>query len=293
MSSYQTLLRVAVEHSYNLNGACTCLNFSPTEKTQNLLLNAGLILKKTMDGIRIVYDKDSLEALELYVQDLQEPISFDFKVYSQDLDFKSYTEPCTAVTNSVLYFDNRATSRSGKQNLSASKLVSKKDFKKTDSIELKDILSPKDRLLPPEFVVRIFANNNKGQLLKQWLEPESTTYSISFDSRQRYWKYYLLGKLVSENESSSGFCIVDPDKRVEFEATGEELLSDQSVAYTFRSKQQIPLNDCYPFHFQLRQKGQDDEVVVINQLPVASVKHIGTDMVADQAMIVAEIYINS
>jgi len=293
LSSYQTLLRVAVEHSYNLNGVCSCLNFSPTEKTQNLLVNAGLICKKTTDGIRIVYDKDSLEALELYAQDLQEPISFDFKVYSQDPDFKSYTEPYTAVTDSVLYFDNRATSRSGKQNLSVSKFVSNKDFKKTDTSELKEILSPKDRLLPPEFVVRIVANNDKGQLLKQWLEPEPTIYSISFDSRQRYWKYYLLGKLVSRNESSSGFSVVDPDKRVEFEATGEELLPDQSVAYTYRSKQQIPLNDYSPFRFQLRQKDQGDEVIVINHLPVASVKQIGTDTVADQTTVVAEIYINS
>ena len=282
-----------MEHSYNQDGVCTCLSFLPTKKTESLLLNAGLLCKKTTDGIQIVYDKDSLEALEMYVQDQQEPLSFDFKVYSQDADFKSYTRPYTAVSDSVLYFDNRAISGSGEQNLSVSKNVSNKDFKKMDASELADIISPKDRLLPPEFVVRIFASNGKGQLLKQWLEPDPTIYSIRFDSRQRYWKYYLLGKLVSKNKSNNAFCVVDPDKRFEFEATGEELLSDQSVAYTFRSKKKIPFNDYYPFRFQLKQKGQGDEVVVINQLPAASAKQIGTDKIADQATVVAEIYINS
>lgn len=293
MSSYLTLLTVAVEHSYNLDGVCSCLIFSPTEKTQNVMINAGLICRKTTDGIRIVYDKDSLETLELFAKDQQEPLSLDFKVYSQDPDFKSYTEPYTTATDSVLYFDNRATSGSGKQNLSILKHVSSKDLKKTDTGELKDILGPKDRLLPPEFVLRIFASNNKGLLLKQWLAPEPTIYAIGFDSRQRYWKYYLLGKLVNKKTSNSGFRVVDPDKQVEFEVTGEERLSDRSVAYTFRSKQQIPFNEYYPFRFQLKQKDQGDEVVVINRLPVASVKQIGTDTVAEQATVVAEIYINS
>jgi hypothetical protein len=258
-----------------------------------LLVNAGLLCKQKRDGIQIIYDKDNMEALQLYVQDQQEPLSFDFKVYSQDPDFRGYTEPGVAVTDSVLYFDNRATGGHGRQKLSVSKNVSDKDFKKMDTLELMDVISPADRLLPPEFVVRIFASNNEGQLLKQWLEPEPTVYSIRFDSRQRYWKYYLLGKLVGKNKSNNAFCIVDPDNQFEFESTGEELLSDQRVAYTFRSKKQIPFNDYYPFRFQLKHKDRDDEVVLINRLPVASVKQIGTDEVEDHATVVAEIYINS
>lgn len=293
MSSYQTLLSVAVGHDFNLNGMCTCLDFIPTKKTQSLLDNAGLICKKTVDGIRIICDKDNLECLELYVQDVEEPLSFDFKVYSRDFDFKSYSEPHTAVTDSILYFDNLASSGAGKQNLSVSKFVSSKDFNKMNSNACKEILNQKEQLLPPEFIVRIFANNDKGSLLDQWIGSPATVYSISFDTRRRYWKYYLLGQLVSHKKSSKDFCIIDPDKQVEFEATGEELLSNQNLAYTYRSKQPIRFSENYPFRFQLRQKNQDDEIVVINHLPVANVKQIGTDTVANQKTVVAEIYINS
>ena len=293
MSYYQTLLRVSIEHSYNLDGICTCLSFLPTQKTESLLVNAGLLCKKTADGIQILYDKDRLEALELYVQDRQDPLSFDFKVYSNDPDFKSYTEPYAAASDSVLYFDNHSTGGAGRQNLSVSSYVSNKDFKNINLSVFSNILSSEDRLLPPEFVVRIFAGNGKEQLLKQWLEPEPTIYSIRFESRQRYWKYYLLGRLVSKNRSNDTFYVVDPDRQFEFESTGEEQLSDQSLAYTFRSKKQIPFNDFYPYRFQLKQKGRGDELVVIDQLPVASIKQIGEDKIKGRAAVVAEIYINS
>ena len=293
MTSYQTLLRVAVEHSYHLDGVCASLSFRPTEKTRALFSNTGLIFKKTTDGIRIVYDRSCLEALKLYAQDKEEPLSFDFKVYSEDPDFKSYTKPDIVGANTILYFDNRKAAKSARQNLQVSKYVSDKDIRPTDAAELVDILGSRDRLLPPECVVRLFANDDKGDFLKQWLEPDPTIYSIRFDSRRRYWKYYLLGKLVSESEAGHVYSVVDPDKQVEFEATGQEVLSGQKVAYTFRSKQKIPFNDYCPLRFQLKQKIPGDEIVVINRLPVARINQIGIDRVAGQATVVAEIYINS
>ena len=293
MSYYQTLLSVAVEHSYNLSGVCPSLYFYPTARTRALFANAGLLCKETIDGIQIVYDQDRIEALEMYSLDQQEPLSFDFKIFSSDPDFRSYTEPFAGGEDEIIYFDNRATSGPGKHVISASEFVSGKDFRQPDSDELKDMLSQKDRLIPPEFVLRIFADNNKGSLLKQWLGKPPTIYSISFTSRQRHWKYYLLGKIVRTDNTNNRFCIVDPDNKVEFETTGEERLPNQSIAYTFRSKQQIPLYERYPYRFQLRQKGKAGETTVIPRLPVASVKQFGKDAMAEQEIIVSEIYINS
>jgi hypothetical protein len=256
-------------------------------------VNAGLLCQESTDGIQIVYDRDRIEALEMYSLDQQEPLSFDFKISSSDPDFRSYSEPYTGGENEILYFDNRATDGSGTQVISASEFVSDRDFRQPNSEELKDMLSQKDRLILPEFVLRIFAYNNKGSLLKQWLEKPPIIYSIRFNSRQRYWKYYLLGKIVRADDTNNGFRIVDPDNKVEFETTGEERLPNQSIAYTFRSMQQIPLYERYPYQFQLRQKGKAGEITVIPSLPVASVKQFGKDAMAEQEIIVSEIYINS
>lgn len=293
MSYYQTLLSVAVEHSYNSSGVCPSLNYYPTDRTRAMFENTGLLFQETIDGIQIVFDRDRVEALEMCSLDPQEPLSFDFRIYSSDPDFRSYTEPYGGGEDEILYFDNRVSGGSGKQVITASEFVSGKDFRQSDSDDIKDILDQKDRLLPPEFVLRIFTDNNKGSLLKQWIGKPPTIYSIRFNSRQRYWKYYLLGKIVRSDNTHTGFSIVDPDNKVEFETTGEEMLPNQSIAYTFRSKQQIPLYERYPYRFQLRHKGKSGETTIIPSLPVASVKQFGKDSMAEQEMLVSEIYINS
>jgi hypothetical protein len=293
LSFYQTLLSVVVEHSYNQSGVCPCLQFNPTDKTRAVLRKAGLLCKETTSGIQIVYDQSRLEALQLYAQDSQEPLSFDFKVYTRDPDFRSYSEPFSAAQDGILYFDNRSAGAPGKQALTAAEVVSVKDFKSEGASEFADLLNQRDCLLPPEFILRIFADSTRGALLPQWLSPEPTVYSIHFNSRQRYWKYYLLGKMVANNKAKTGYSVVDPDDQVEFEAMGEEMLSDQRIAYTFRSKQQIPLNERYSFRFQLKQSAQGRETVVMPRLPVASVRQAGMEAVAEQQTMVSEIYINS
>lgn len=294
MSHFQTLLGVAIEHSYNSAGVCPCLKLNPTEKTRALFKKTGLLCKQTSDGIQIVYDKTRLEALELYAQDLQDPLSFDFKACSLDPDFRSYSEPFSAVEKGILYFDNRKVGGAGRQRLSVSEIVSDKDFRHLDSSEVEGMLSQQDRLLPPEFVLRIYADNNKGPLLEQWLAQPPTIYSVRFSSRQRYWKYYLLGKMARNNQAGNDFYIVDSDNQIEFESTGDETLSNQRIAYTFRSKQRIPLKERYTFRFQLKQKNaQGVEIEVISQLPFASVKQAGMERVGEQETVVSEIYINS
>jgi hypothetical protein len=297
---------------------------------------AGLLYKETVDGICIAYDNSRLEALEMCATDQQDPLSFDFKIYSSNPEFKNYTEPFSADADGVFCFDNLATNETGEQGLAAPKHVSFEELNKSELREcrqvkltelkkmgelneleaeeygeilrqieilkgedqffreLNRILSRKDRFVPPEFVLRIYADNKQGSLLQQWLAPQQPTiYTIGFNSRERYWKYYLLGKMVNDKNSNQSFYVDDADHKVEFETMDEETLSDQSLAYTFRSKQKIPLNERYSFQFQLKQKVQGAETVVIPRLPYASVKQLGKEEVAKQKSIVSEIYINS
>lgn len=282
-----------VEHSYNLGGACQCLDFSPTAKTRSLFDRTGLLYRKTSEGIQLVYDQSRLETLRLFAQDPSEPLSFDFRVYSTDPEFRSYSEPFSTVSDEILYFDNRRAKGASKIALSAAESVTERDFRPTGASEIEGLLNARDLLQPPVFVLRIFADSNQGSLLEQWLGPEPTFYTIRFTSRQRYWKYYLLGRIVNKNGSSDGFYIDDPDNKIEFETTGEETLAGRMRAYTFRSKQRIPITENYQYRFQLKQKGQNGETVVIPSLPFASVEKVGMDTIAEQQAIVSEIYINS
>jgi len=289
LSSYHTLFGISVEHGFYRQSACACLDFLPDDKTRRLFDNAGLMVKKTLRGIEVIYDETRLDVLRLYAEDTDELMSFDFKLQARDDEFRSFTEPFSQAGNQVLYFDNQhPKTAADSKRLSATAFVSSEDLKSVDAEELRGLISDRERLLPPEAVIRIFASNKKGNRLKQWLKPELTQYSIAFKPRQRYWKYYLLGDMAREN-----FYIFDPDKKVDFEPLGEERLCDQRIAYSFRSKKSIPLHESYPYRFQLKDKNAGREDVVINVLPVAGMKQVGKEASVEAGAVVSEIYINS
>ena len=257
-----------------------------------MLERAGLLLRNTETGIQLVYDKHQLEGLQMLAQDAAEPLSFDFRVFATDPDFRNYTEPFADAIDAILYFDNRRATGKGDISLTDNETASGDDFRPLDAAEFEDVLKPRDRLQPPEFVLRLYAESERGALLQQWLEDAPTTYRIRFDSRRRYWKYYLLGKIPGSTSEPS-FFIDDADRQIEFESIGEEILGGSKRAFTFRSKQQIPLNERYQYRFQLKQKGQNGETVLIPSLPFASIRQVGMETIAQQQAIVSEIYINS
>ncbi len=289
MGAFQTLFNLSVMHDFYAAGVCPCLDFIPTEKTRKAMVNAGLVFKKTHAGIALAYDQDRLEALQLYASDAEDPLCFEFKGYAKDPEFRSYTVPFSDDGATVLYFDNEGAVSTGddKIKLHESEYVSKINLVKLDSVQAKDILSHKDRLVPPVIAVRICAGGKRHLLFDDNQLPLTRDYYLNFSARQTFWKYYLLGGM----NKGSAF-IFDPDNKVEFESTGEAELSDKKVALTFRSKQRIPLSEKSEYRFQLREKGHEGEKVLIKRLPVAHASQTGKDVVAEQGMVVSEIYIN-
>ncbi len=341
------MLRVAVEHDYNRDGVCSSLKFIPTDKTRTLLDNAGLICKKESGGIRILYDKDLLDALEMHAL---ESLSLDFRVFSLDPDFNNYTEPFAADVDGIFCFDNRTVEGAGKhrlpplgyfsfEDLRESYLKQRRESELREALrrgelsdweqeeyseilnlgdqhlrEINGILPQSDHLSPPEFVLRIFVEAGQVALLRKPLRkplregrdesPEPTVYVIKFDSKKRYWKYYLTGQLVSTGKTSDDFEITaytedktasaEQDKLPEFRAVKEpEPLSDRRLAYTFRSSARIPCRERYSFLVELKQKDESRKNRGIKNLPVASSKLVGLDTVDEEPEVVSEIYINS
>ena len=289
MSTYQPLFNISVRHEFFTEGLCPCLDFVPTASTGHIIENAGLLLKKTHSGIALAYDQDRLEALQMYANEVDDPLCFEFKAYASDPGFRSYTEPFSADASEVLYFDNQnsASSEDDTIRLHESEYVSKISLVKLDSIQVKDILSHKDRLVSPVFVIKIIAGDGQHALFDDNRVPQTRDYSLNFTARQTFWKYYLLG----DGAKGHPF-IYDPDNKVEFESTGETALSNNRIAQTFRSKQRLPLGEKSAFRFQLRENGHEGEKVLIKRLPVAHASQTGKEVVAEQGMLVSEIYIN-
>ena len=292
MIEYRQILNVAVQHNYHRGGLCRCLDFRPTSETCAAIDRADLLLRKTLHGIELLGNTSRVDALRSMAQDEAEAMSFDFRVHATDPEFRSYTEPFTDAVEAMLYFDNRALDGRGEHSLSAGEFASAADLRPLDAAEFDGVLTPRDRLLPPEFVLRLYAGSGEGSLLDRWPEAGSTAYRIGFVSRSRHWKYYLLGKMIN-NGSAGAYFIADADQRIEFESGGEQFLSGRKRAWTFRSKQRIPLHENYRFRFQLKQKTRSGETVIIPTLPFASIGQVGRETIAEQETTVSEIYINS
>ena len=256
----------------------------------------------------LAYDQSRTEALRLYAEDKTDPLYFEFRVFSSDPHFKSFTVPYGHDSDAILYFNNRATSKPNSMHLSQFDLASAEDLKTLDDFRpldniddeseletdpLRTALLPQDFLKPPAFILHIFVNSDQGSFLDDWLDAKPTQYTIHFDSRERYWKYYLLGAMADENHATEDYYVVDPDDEIQFDALGEEFLTDRKRAFTFRSKQKIPLSEDYSFQFQLKKKDRGVDALMIDGLPVADVKQAGKERAAGADNIVSEIYINS
>ena len=300
MSNYVELFAIRISHDFFENNMCSCLYLTPTDDTANVIENANLILKQSANGLQILCDKSKIDVLALYMNSSEDDFCFEFKAYSQDSYFNSYTEPYIKEKNKILYFDNRTDSTGvGDIIVSKNKMVSDKDIialsfeAKEDYVSkkakiLKSVFSRKDQFILPVFYLRIYSKNKKKALLKHWLEKGITTYTVAFSARQTYWKYYLLGESANERTF-----IIDPEKKIKFQSLGDYVLADNRAAYIFRTTKKIPLQEKYNFRFQLKEKINDSEQVLLNKLPVACLSQTGKEVVERKETVVSEIYINS
>jgi hypothetical protein len=290
LGSYRPLFNIEVNHGFFADGLCPCLDFVASEQTERIIKNTGLLVRKSLGGIGIVYDQSSSDALLSYVEDQAEPLFFDFKVYSNDPAFKSYTEPFSgSLIEGVLYFDNQSHVSIDNKNirLHASEYVTSINSEKFEALQVREIFTQKERLIPPLFIVRIYASGKEGALFPMQVEMAAKNYYLSFKSRNTIWKYYLLGAMAKNN-----VYVLDLDGGVEFEFSGETPLADARTALIFRSISAIPLRQKQDFRFQLRERSSEGDRVLIKRLPVATIGQFGKEIVSGQGIVVSEIYIN-
>jgi hypothetical protein len=112
-------------------------------------------------------------------------------------------------------------------------------------------------------------------------------YYLKFKARKTFWKYYMLGLMAQKHSY-----IADLNDAIRFEFSGEESLSGNRTALTFRSKTPIPMRDTFSYRFQLKESGPRGEKVLIRRLPMASASQINREMIEGEEAVVSEIYIN-
>jgi len=288
--AYIPLFSIHAEHQFFSSGMCENIEFQPTGKSAALMAQAGLINRNTDSSIHIYRDTEKEEALNLCIDDPDDPLVLDFKVWTRDRLFANYTDLGASKRDdsSILYFDNQPplAGLTGNFRLHANEYVSERDFLSMKSPNFKDILASRDRLIKPVFVVSIRV---RPQDLVENLSPtegRKKRYFICFKVRDTIWKYFLQGDLKDKE-----LIIVDQENTVEFEAAGQERLANGKIARVIRSKQRLALAQKSTFRFQLKENGTANPKILFKRLPVASSKQIQFEQINNVESIVSEIYI--
>ncbi len=289
MGSYLQLFSIEVEHMFFYNGLCPNLDFVPTHQTNNTLINAGLLTRKSLNGINLFYDEDRVDVLQLCASEAGGSLNLEFKVFARDPLFVNYTEPLYFKEDSILFFYNKDANidTSGKVRLHDREYVSEMNFVKLGSPLITDVLNRKEKLVKPVFIVNIGDEEEESSLFDENLNVSPKKYYIKFNSRQTFWKYYLLGNVTENN-----LYITDMNGETEFEFAGMESLSDNRIASTFKSKTTLPMRERYDHCFQLKERGPGGEKVLIKRLPVASTDQINMEIIDGKETLISEIYIN-
>ncbi len=289
MVNYASLFTITVEHGFYEDGVVRGLNFIPTESTARVIGNAGLLLKPVIGGITVMYDRKDRESLQLYAEDNTEPLNLVFKVVADDTTFKSRTDASLEVESAVLFFDSSERDEliDDRIKLHDGKYATMIDTIRLDSSQLTEILSRGERYRPPLLVVNIHMTENDLMRVDSDNEVVPKHYCIRLKEREVFWKYYLLGRLASENVYLS-----DLDSNAAFVFLGKETVGGQREALTFRTTKKLSLKANPNYRFQLREKENGSDKVLIKRLPMAQIARLGREVIDGRNEVVSEIYIN-
>ena len=293
MSQYSHLFGIEIRHSFFSSGLCQDIDVIPTPQTALKLHNGGMLFRGAGSGIRVFYDQERLDSLRMLADD-DDGLNLVFKAYSTDSYFMNYTEGGPAQDDTVRYFEssNAVAGNDGALRLHANEYSGISDFKPLDFPGFQDVLTAKDQLVNPTFVVKINVPkeyvDGLGNDAPGGVSGAPRNYFINFQERQTVWKYYLLGEFARND-----VYVADLDNSTEFEPSVSEVLADHRTAWTIRSKTPLPMREQSEYRFQLREHASGNGKVLIRRLPVASAANIGVEQSGSQSFLVSEMYINS
>ncbi|MFN6945484.1 MAG: hypothetical protein ACK4ND_11090 [Cytophagaceae bacterium] len=121
---YSPLFSLSLRHSFFSDSIYHGVKIKMTPEGQAILRKLGLTLKLEDGGISAFIDSERTEQLFYFLNNYDEKIMFNFKVYSANNYFINYTELPTESTNKILFFSNH----SNKGNTQEETLLHKEPF---------------------------------------------------------------------------------------------------------------------------------------------------------------------
>ena len=246
------------------------------------------MLKPRKGGFTLYYEEACLDIVKSLATEKPQAPQLFFIARSADRIFPLITEAAPEKSENIFYFTS-AKARKLRQSKRSQFLVSEKnsvsesDYTDAESLVREEVLSQLDLLVKPAFVFTVDMKRFRT-ITAIKAEPN---FLIRFNAKRTVWKYYLLSQ-----KRSAAVYINDLDKQQEFTFGGDEWLTDNRQAKTYFSKKPLVLSEKSSYRFQLKEKGESGERVLLSRLPLASGELYGKTQINGKYVTVSEIYVN-
>jgi hypothetical protein len=289
MRPYQLLFDISIQHIYYADGICRDLALEADDGALRDIGRAGLLLRRTVDGLALWIAPEQMEQLRERVADAGNALTLGFRAYCADPHFAEYTLPA-ARAGQLLWFDSRKAGldQSGRNMLHATPFVSEQSLVTPDATQLARLLGGARAPRLPIALVQIVLTNDANGLCADGQDPALRRFGLRFDAAQAHWKYLLLGALGGKPAY-----ITDLDEAVTFRRLDQQVALDgRHKAAVFLSERAIAMRDIPLRRFQLKEAATFGEKVLIKRMPNARVGTGQREVVDGHAVLVSEIFIN-
>lgn len=226
-TTYTSLFKVNVSHSYYASNVCECLVYETSIETQAIFQKYGLVLRKAADGFEVYSTTNqSTETYLNYISQVSGQTAFEFIGITTDPNFYYFTNiPMNEV--GVLTFASDQTN----SDASNSSILLKETFVKEASTQYALKLTTKfDDIIHTKKTI------------------ENIAYSIQLQARDTQWIYYIINK---SNQEYNQLEIQSTDQNIQFTAAAEITLQNGDKALPFISQTQISLTNEVTHQFNL------------------------------------------
>ena len=317
MGAYQPLFSIKVTHNYFLDARCRDLRFVPSADFDDLTKKIGLLLRASQSGIAVFYDEERLDALVSYAKDKHRPLRFGFRVFCGDSHFQNYTDLNPPKDKPYLILRNRYVQRGEQEVLSlhANEFVDAgcywssdvPSFCEKDKLQdltpeqrvpceqcewsevLNSLLTPSDKKASPCFLLSIDAVADGSGLFDSEFNVTPRDFVINFNSRECYWKYYLIGDVRDDQPVVVN---MDDKHQVAFSSLTEEWLPDGRHVWSAISESMLEVREYSDYHFQLKTAANGGGKVLIKRLPVAPANRVTQAVIDGEKVFLSEIFVN-
>ncbi|QHI37218.1 hypothetical protein IMCC3317_25960 [Kordia antarctica] len=226
-TSYTSLFRVTVAHSYYASGNCECLHYKASSETQLLIDKYGFIMKATATGFEMyATSNQSIENYVNYISQVSGNTAFAFAGITSDQNFYNFTDvPINEL--GVLSFASNNT-----ENVVTNETIQLAETFSTDTTSQEAI----SITIQFEDIIRFRRMNSE------------VLFDIQLKARETQWKYYVINNSNQEYNQLN----IQSENNIQFSAPTEVTLQNGQNAVLFSSETtKIPLKNVVVYNFNL------------------------------------------